>query len=127
MLSINYRDPRPVYEQISDGFKKLIMARALNKDDKLPSVRELASQYAINPNTIQRAYRDLESEGYIYSVAGKGSFVVDINEISYKHLSEIYERLDAVLSDFDIAGESRENIAKYVVHGKEYGMRGEGL
>ena len=118
MLNINYRDPRPVYEQISDGFKKLIMAGVLKKDEKMPSVREMASQYAINPNTIQRAYRDLETEGYIYSVPGKGSFVVDINEISGKHLAEIYERLDVILSDFDITGESRENIAKYVLNSR---------
>ena len=115
MISINYRDPRPVYEQVSDGFKKLIVAGIIKKDEKMPSVRELASAYAINPNTIQRAYRDLENEGYIYSVPGKGSFAVDMKEISDKHLKEIYERLDTVLSDFDVAGESRQNVAEYVL------------
>ena len=115
MININYRDPRPVYEQVSDGFKKLIVAGLIKKDEKMPSVRELASTYAINPNTIQRAYRDLESEGYIYSVPGKGSFAVDVKEISDKHLAEIYERLDTVLSDFDVAGESRERVAEYVM------------
>ena len=111
MISINYRDSRPVYEQIVDGFKKLIMTGLIKKDEKMPSVRELASQYAINPNTIQRAYRDLENDGYIYSVPGKGSFAVDVNEISGKHIAEIYDRLDTVLKDFDIAGESREHVA----------------
>ena len=82
MISINYRDSRPVYEQIVDGFKKLIVTGLIKKDEKMPSVRELAAQYAINPNTIQRAYRDLENEGYIYSVPGRGSFVVDVNEVS---------------------------------------------
>ena len=115
MISINYRDSRPVYEQVVDGFKKLIMTGLIKKDEKMPSVRELASQYAINPNTIQRAYRDLESEGYIYSVPGKGSFAVDANEISGKHIAEIYDRLDTVLKDFDIAGESRERVAEYVL------------
>ena len=115
MISINYRDPRPVYEQVSDGFKKLIIAGLIKKDEKMPSVRELASQYAINPNTIQRAYRDLESEGYIYSVPGKGSFAVDVKEVSDKHLAEIYDRLDVILSDFDVAGESRQRIAEYVL------------
>ena len=60
MININYRDSRPVYEQVCDGFKKLIIAGLIKKDEKMPSVRELASQYAINPNTIQRAYRDLK-------------------------------------------------------------------
>ncbi|MBO4421092.1 MAG: GntR family transcriptional regulator [Lachnospiraceae bacterium] len=115
MISINYRDSRPVYEQIVDGFKKLIVTGLIKKDEKMPSVRELAAQYAINPNTIQRAYRDLENEGYIYSVPGRGSFVVDVNEVSSKHLAEIYDRLDIVLKDFDIAGESRERVAKYVL------------
>jgi len=115
LISINYRDPRPVYEQVSDGFKKLIIAGLIKKDEKMPSVRELASQYAINPNTIQRAYRDLESEGYIYSVPGKGSFAVDVKEVSDKHLAEIYDRLDVILSDFDVAGESRQRIAEYVL------------
>lgn len=118
MININYRDPRPVYEQVSDGFKKLIVTGAIKKDEKMPSVRELASSYAINPNTIQRAYRDLENEGYIYSVPGKGSFAVDMKEISEKHLKEIYDRLDTLLSDFDVAGESREHIADYVLYGR---------
>ena len=118
MININYRDPRPVYEQVSDGFKKLIVAGLIKKDEKMPSVRELASTYAINPNTIQRAYRDLENEGYIYSVPGKGSFAVDMKEISDKHLAEIYERLDTVLSDFDVAGESRQKIAEYILSNK---------
>lgn len=115
MININYRDSRPVYEQIVDGFKKLIVTGIIKKDEKMPSVRELAAQYAINPNTIQRAYRDLESEGYIYSVPGRGSFVVDVNEVSGKHIAEIYDRLDIVLKDFDIAGEPRERIARYVL------------
>ena len=119
MISINYRDQRPVYEQIVDGFKKLIMTGLIKKDEKMPSVRELASQYAINPNTIQRAYRDLENDGYIYSVPGKGSFAVDVSEVSGKHIAEIYDRLDIVLKDFDIAGESREHVADYVLKNRK--------
>ena len=74
MISLNYRDSRPIYEQIRDGLRKLIVTGALGADEKLPSVRALAAQLAINPNTIQRAYNELEGEGYIYSVPGKGSF-----------------------------------------------------
>lgn len=74
MITLNYRDSRPIYEQIKEGLKKLVVSGALAADEKLPSVRELASTLAINPNTIQRAYRELEQEGYIYSVPGKGSF-----------------------------------------------------
>ena len=75
MLTLNYRDSRPIYEQIKDGLRRMIVAGSMKQDEKLPSVRSLATQLSINPNTIQRAYNELEAEGYIYSVAGKGSFV----------------------------------------------------
>ena len=58
MISLNYRDSRPIYEQIRDGLRKLIVTGALGADEKLPSVRALAAQLAINPNTIQRAYNE---------------------------------------------------------------------
>ena len=77
MISLNYRDSRPIYEQIKDGLKKLIVTGGLAADERLPSVRALATQLSINPNTIQRAYNELEGEGYIYSIPGKGSFVSD--------------------------------------------------
>ena len=75
MLTLNYRDSRPIYEQIKDGLRWMIVTGAMKQDEKLPSVRSLATQLSINPNTIQRAYNEPEAEGYIYSVAGKGSFV----------------------------------------------------
>ena len=75
MIAINYRDPRPIYEQIQAELRRLMLTGALPPGSRLPSVRELAGQLVINPNTIQRAYNELEAEGYIYSVAGKGSFV----------------------------------------------------
>ena len=77
MIQINYRDTRPFYQQIKDNVRHLVVSGALKKDDKLPSVRELAASLAINPNTIQRAYVELERQGYIYTVKGKGSFVAD--------------------------------------------------
>ena len=63
MITLNYRDARPIYEQVRDGLRRLIVSGAIADGEKLPSVRALASQLAINPNTIQRAYRELESEG----------------------------------------------------------------
>ncbi len=76
MLSLDYRDARPIYEQVKDGLRKLIVSGAIADGEKLPSVRQLAGQLAINPNTIQRAYNELEAEGYAASVPGKGSFAV---------------------------------------------------
>ena len=75
MISVNFRDSRPIYVQIKEGVIRQIMSGTLRQDDRLPSVRELAVELAINPNTIQRAYRELEAEGYIYVVAGKGTFI----------------------------------------------------
>ena len=82
MISINYRDPRPIYEQIQSELCRLMLTGALPPGSRLPSVRELAGQLAINPNTIQRAYRELEADGYILSVAGKGSFVAQVDRIA---------------------------------------------
>lgn len=69
MIQLNYRDAKPIYEQIKDGLRKLVITNSLIANEKLPSVREMASKLAINPNTIQKAYRELEAEGYVYTVA----------------------------------------------------------
>ena len=81
MITLNYRDARPIYEQVCDGLRRLIVSGAIADGDKLPSVRALATQLAINPNTIQRAYRRLEAEGWIATVPGKGCFVCGDGEI----------------------------------------------
>ena len=78
MVLLDYRDARPIYAQICDGFRDQIRAGILQPGDKLPSVRELATELTINPNTIQRSYRELELQGWIASVAGKGSFVCGV-------------------------------------------------
>ena len=74
MLDLDFRDARPIYEQVRDGLRRLMVTGVIREGEKLPSVRALASSLAINPNTIQRAYEALEAEGYLCSVQGKGSF-----------------------------------------------------
>ena len=74
MIHLNRRDSRPIYEQIMDNLRRLIISGGMAPGDRLPSVRELAAQLAINPNTIQRAYRELESQGYLVTLPGKGTF-----------------------------------------------------
>ena len=93
MFTINYRDPRPVYEQIMDELRKLIISGVFAPDERLPSVRELAQQLAINPNTIQRAYRELEQSGYIYSVPGKGAFAGARQEVDEGRRSALLQKL----------------------------------
>lgn len=78
MIHLDYRDARPIYSQIVDGVREQIIAGVLRQGDKMPSVRELAAELTINPNTIQRAYRELEMQGWIASIPGKGSFVCGI-------------------------------------------------
>ena len=75
MIIIDYSDKRPIYEQVVDKIQTLILNGALEPDSKLPSVRSLAVELSINPNTIQRAYSELERNGFIYSVKGRGNFV----------------------------------------------------
>ncbi len=88
MITINTRDPRPIYVQIKESLCRLILSGAMETGERLPSVRELAGQLAINPNTIQRAYRELEREGFIYSMTGKGSFVAPLNEVDDGRVAE---------------------------------------
>ncbi|MEH7418454.1 GntR family transcriptional regulator [Neobacillus drentensis] len=75
MFEIDIRSRKPIYEQLVDKMKELIMNEVLKPDEQLPSVRTLATELTINPNTIQKAYRELEIQGFIYSIKGKGSFV----------------------------------------------------
>lgn len=114
MININYRDSRPIYEQIKDGLKRLIMAGGIKKDEKLPSVRDMAAQMSINPNTIQRAYRELEEEGFTYSVSGKGSFVSDVSELHQKMKEDFLEKLKESISELIELGVAEEEIQCYV-------------
>jgi GntR family transcriptional regulator len=99
LFSINYRDPRPIYEQVKDNLRLAIITGGITADEKIPSVRELAGQLAINPNTIQRAYRELETEGYIYSVPGKGSFVGECRAALEARRAELFAQLDATATE----------------------------
>ncbi len=81
IIIIDYQDRRPIYEQVTEKFRMLIYQEALPAGSRLPSVRQLAMELSINPNTIQRAYAELEQEGLIYPVKGKGNFVADANQI----------------------------------------------
>ncbi|MCI6568042.1 MAG: GntR family transcriptional regulator [Dysosmobacter sp.] len=111
MISLNYRDSRPIYEQIRDELRKLIVSGALATDEKLPSVRALAAQLAINPNTIQRAYNELEAEGYIYSVPGKGSFAAGNDAAGARRREELLRQARDLLRELRYLGVSQEELA----------------
>lgn len=117
MILIDYKDRRPLYEQIEERFRELILHGAIETDSQIPSVRSLAMDLSINPNTIQRAYAELEASGYIYSVKGKGNFVADITELMPAKKTEFYESLNLLLKDAYSIGITPEEIQ---THMKDY-------
>ena len=110
MISINFRDPRPIYEQIKDGMRRLIVSGALPAGSKISSVREMATGLAINPSTIQRAYR--EAEGYICSVPGKGSFVCSNDEAEALRRSELLGKFDELVTELDYIGVTKQMLSQ---------------
>ena len=119
MVQLNYRDSKPIYEQIKDGLRRLVVTGAVKMDEKLPSVRELATSLSINPNTIQKAYRELEQEGYIYTIAGKGSYAAEKADVAsgrnlelMKEFDEIVKELLYLCEDKDILIRRIEELAK---------------
>lgn len=93
MIVLDYRDIRPLYEQVAEKLEHLIVCGALESNSKLPSVRSLAMDLLVNPNTIQRAYNQLEQEGYIYTVVGRGNYVTDSSEWRTGKLHSLTEEL----------------------------------
>jgi GntR family transcriptional regulator len=110
LISLNYRDPRPIYEQLEEKLRRLILSGAIAEGERLPSVRELASQLAINPNTIQRAYRELEQAGFIYSVPGKGSFAGKLSGVDESRRRELREKLTAIWTELLQLGEDPQEL-----------------
>ena len=117
MVHLDYRAARPIYTQIADNFRTQIRAGVLQEGDKLPSVRELASTLAINPNTIQRAYHELEADGWIASVSGKGSFVCPIAQAHTADLQPLWAELDAAADKLISAGISRQALLQHLKQG----------
>ena len=110
MILIDYKDRRPIYEQVIEKFQQMILCGALEPDSPMPSVRSLAMELSLNPNTIQRAYQELERQGYIYTLKGKGSFVSDSIKAADHKRKEIQEELDKCVSNAVMAGITAEEL-----------------
>jgi GntR family transcriptional regulator len=98
VFQIDVKSRKPIYAQVVDNFKRLIFCGVLAPDDKVPSVRDLAQVLTINPNTVQKAYRVLEAQGYFYTVLGQGNFISvpdASNEVGqlFAHLREVVQEL----------------------------------
>ena len=120
MVHLDYRDARPIYAQIADGFRSQITAGVLHPGEKLPSVRELAVQLSINPNTIQRSYRQLEAEGWIATVPGKGCFVCGLPEYSAEQRQELLIAFDKSVAALVQIGVAREELIQRIRQEEEY-------
>lgn len=115
MFELDLRSRLPIYEQLVEKFKELIITEVLKGDEQLPSVRALSKQLTINPNTIQKAYRELERQGYIYSIPGKGSFVAHIAKSkNSEKLEALKEELIKILSEAMYLGMSKDDVLKIV-------------
>ncbi len=112
MIVLDLKDSRPLYEQIVERFKHLILCGALPEDEKLPSVRNLAMELSINPNTIQKAYGELEREGFIYSVKGRGNFVAANNRLKEAKKEELKTQILALVKEGESIGLTREEVVQ---------------
>ena len=110
MLNLDYRDARPIYEQVRDNLRRLMVSGAIQEGEKLPSVRSLASNLAINPNTIQRAYESLEAEGYVYSIPGKGSFAAPRTGVDEERRDRLLGQFDSLSAELLYLGVTRDRL-----------------
>ena len=114
MIVLNTRDPKPIYEQITDNLRRLIASGGIAPGERLPSVRELATRLTINPNTIQRAYRQLEQEGYIVLLPGKGCFAAEGSAPRQDRLRMLWLQLEAAAAELRLAGVSQQELISHL-------------
>ncbi|NBH71399.1 GntR family transcriptional regulator [Clostridiaceae bacterium] len=108
MILLDLKDSRPIYEQVVERLQELMMLGILEEDSQMPSVRSLAMELSINPNTIQRAYGELERRGYTYSVKGRGSFVGSIRKLREARQSEMAKKLGGLAKEAKTIGIGRD-------------------
>ena len=115
MLTIDVKSRKPIYEQIIDNIKELIIQGIWSRDTQLPSVRQLAGDLAINPNTIQKAYSELERQGIIYSLKSKGSFVSsNVDELRLERKEQLFKDFGRILEEMNKVGVSQNEIEEKV-------------
>jgi len=126
LIKIDNNNPKAIYEQVYDEIVRLIMSKVFKPDDKLPSVRELASMTKINPNTIQKAYKHLEDDNYIYSIKGVGNFVKDAEELRSLRMKNLKEELYKIIKSLKELGLTSDELMKMVEEFVYQGIRGGG-
>ena len=111
MILLDYRDKRPIYEQMVEKLERLIVNGGLEPLTKMPSVRSLAMELSVNPNTVQRAYAQLEQDGYLYTVSGRGSFVTAESEWRENKQAKILQKWENITQQAREAGIAQERLA----------------
>lgn len=114
MITIDYKDRRPIYEQIVSSIEDLAVRGVLEPDSQLPSVRQLAVELSINPNTIQRAYEALEQEGYLRAEAGRGVFAARGREDDGGRRTALLRQLDEAVTELVFLGMTPGELAERV-------------
>ena len=114
-MFIDYQDARPIYEQIVEQYKKLILMGALSPDEQMPSVRSLAVELSTNPNTVQKAYSELERQGFIYTVKGRGAFVQKNEMLVQSKKEELVEAIFALAMEAEELGMTKEEIRQAIL------------
>ena len=112
MLQLDLKSRKSIYEQVVDGIKELVVAGVYKQNDKLPSVRELSQELTVNPNTIQKAYRALEQQGWIYTVSGLGCFVTgNVRAADPVKTEGLYAQIRALVRELMYLGVDEGEIA----------------
>ena len=119
MIHLDYRDSRPINQQVKDSLRRHVVTGVLLPGDKLPSVRALAGQLSINPNTIQRAYAEQEAEGYVLSVTGKGNFVAEGDTQNQARRQELLAKMRPMMEELKALGMTAEEFAALWEGGKD--------
>ncbi|MCL2362886.1 MAG: GntR family transcriptional regulator [Defluviitaleaceae bacterium] len=119
MFQIDLKSRKAIYAQITDNFKRLIITGILQPDEKVPSIRDLAQTITVNPNTVQKAYRELENQGYIYTVLGQGSFIAspekpigDAN--ATPEVESLYDCISTAVQELIFRGQNITDIVDFV-------------
>lgn len=119
MIILDYKDTRPIYEQVVDKLQKLIINGVLEPDSKMPSVRNLAMELSINPGTIQKAYAELERKGFLYTIKGRGNFVTYNEELYLLKKEEYRDKIDRLLTEAEEIGISRAEMLDSLKEGEK--------
>ena len=126
MINLDYKSGATLHEQIEEGIKQLIISGALKPDEQLPSVRELSVSLTVNPNTVQRAYKQLEQDRFIYSIKGKGNFVAcDFDDAGQKLRKQALENFTGIARELAFLGEDKEKLMAVIA--EVYSEKGEAL